>query len=112
MIQRKQTLFLLLAAIVAVVCGALRLQWIDGLLLIVALLAVYTIFQYKRRMLQARLCLVGLFGFLVWYILLAVFQGYATMVDSLPMVGAILTFMARKGIIADEKLVRAADRIR
>ena len=31
---------------------------------------------------------------------------------ALPPVSAILCFMARKGVLADEKLVRAADRIR
>ena len=31
---------------------------------------------------------------------------------ALPAVSAILCFMARKGVLADEKLVRAADRIR
>jgi uncharacterized membrane protein YjjP (DUF1212 family) len=112
MIQRKQTLFLLLAAILCLVCLLVRLQWIDCLLACVAVLAVYTVFQYRKRIRQARLCLVGLFGLLAWYVLLAVIQGYADVIDSLPMVAAILTFMARKGILDDEKLVRAADRIR
>jgi len=33
-------------------------------------------------------------------------------VEALPMVNAILIFLARKGILDDEKLVRSADRIR
>ncbi|MDE5571704.1 MAG: DUF4293 domain-containing protein, partial [Prevotella sp.] len=33
-------------------------------------------------------------------------------VACLPLIAAILCFMARRGVIADEKLVRAADRIR
>jgi hypothetical protein len=48
----------------------------------------------------------------VWYILLAVYQSYVTTIDALPLVDAILIFLARKGILDDEKLVRAADRIR
>ena len=112
MIQRKQTVFLLLAAIIAVVCAVLRLQWIDLVEGLSAVLSVYTIFMYKQRLRQAKLCLAGLFLVFVWYVLLAVYQGYVTTTDSLPMVSAIFIFLARKGILADEKLVRAADRIR
>lgn len=113
MIQRKQTLFLLLAAILVVVCFFVRLfQWVDLLLAASAVLSVYTIFQYKRRIFQARLCLGGLFVLLAWYIGVAVLEGEASLVESLPMVAVILIFLARKGILDDEKLVRAADRIR
>jgi hypothetical protein len=112
MIQRKQTIFLLLAAILAVVCLVVRLQWIDIVQGLSAVLSVYTIFIYKRRPLQAKLCLLGLFLIFVWYVLLAVYQGYVQTIDALPMVNAILIFLARKGILDDEKLVRAADRIR
>ena len=112
MIQRKQTIFLLLAAILAVVCLVVRLQWIDIVQGLSAVLSVYTIFIYKRRPLQAKLCLLGLFLIFVWYVLLAVYQGYVQTIDALPMVNAIFIFLARKGILDDEKLVRAADRIR
>ena len=112
MIQRKQTVFLLLACILAVVCFFLRMQWIDALQLVSALLSAFTIFQYHRRIMQARLCLAGLFVVFVWYIGVAVLEGRAGTVEALPMVNAILIFMARKGILDDEKLVRAADRIR
>lgn len=112
MIQRKQTVFLLLAAIVAAVCAVIRWQLVDIVGGVSAILSFYTIFIYKQRPRQAKLCLAGLFVVFVWYILLAVYQGYVTTIDSMPMVSAILIFMARKGIIDDEKLVRAADRIR
>ena len=112
MIQRKQTVFLLLAAILAVVCLVVRLQWIDVVQGLSAVLSVYTIFLYKKRPLQARLCLAGVALVFVWYVLLAVYQGYIETIDCLPMVNAILIILARRGILADEKLVRAADRIR
>jgi len=112
MIQRKQTVFLLLACILALVCFFVRLQWIDALQIVSAALSVYTIFQYRRRIVQARLCLAGLFVVFAWYIGLAILEGEAGIVESLPMVNAILIFLARKGILDDEKLVRAADRIR
>ena len=112
MIQRKQTLFLLIATILALVCLGLRLHWIDVLQVLSALLSAYTIFQYRRRVFQARLCLVGLFVIFAWYIGVAVLEARVGTVEALPMVNAILIFMARKGILDDEKLVRAADRIR
>lgn len=112
MIQRKQTVFLLLACILALVCFFMRMQWIDIVQLVSALLSAFTIFQYRRRIMQARLCLAGLFVVFVWYIGIAVLEGRVGTVEALPMVNAILIFMARKGILDDEKLVRAADRIR
>jgi 4-hydroxybenzoate polyprenyltransferase len=112
MIQRKQTVFLLLAAVLAIVCLVVRLQWIDVLQGLSAVLSVYTIFQYRQRLRQARLCLAGLFVVLAWYIGVAALEGKVGTVEVLPMVNAILIFMARKGILDDEKLVRAADRIR
>lgn len=113
MIQRKQTLFLLLAAILAIVCFFLRLfHWIDVLLVLSTVLSAYTIFLYRRRIMQARLCLAGMFILLAWYVGVAALEGEASIVESLPMVSVILIFMARKGILDDEKLVRAADRIR
>jgi len=47
-----------------------------------------------------------------WYIGVAVLEGRVGTIEGLPMVNAILIFLARKGILDDEKLVRAADRIR
>ena len=113
MIQRKQTLFLLLACVLALVCLVMRLQWIDALQCVSAVLSAYTIFQYRRRVVQARLCLAGLLVIFAWYIGVAVLEGrVGTALEALPMVNAILIFLSRKGILDDEKLVRAADRIR
>lgn len=112
MIQRKQTVFFFLAAVLALVCLFMRLEWMDALLAASAALSGYTIFLYAKRPLQARLCLLNLVLILMWYILLAALQGSVDTVDLLPMVDAILILMARKGILDDEKLVRAADRIR
>jgi len=112
MIQRKQTIFLLLACILALVCLFARFQWIDLLQALSAALSAYTIFLYRRRMFQAKLCLIGLMIIFVWYIGVAVIEGQVSTIEALPMVNAILIFLARKGILDDEKLVKAADRIR
>jgi len=116
MIQRKQTLFLLVAAILGLVF------WLSWPLFVLQALAsavsLYTIFIYKRRPRQATLCLMSILLHFGWYILLAalIHQGKADpnlpIVACFPLIAAILCFMARKAILADERLVKAADRIR
>ena len=116
MIQRKQTLFLL----VAVILGMVHFQaWLLFVIQILAsAIALYTIFLYKNRKRQAALCLVSIFANFAWYLVLAALiqQGKAAeqlpITACFPIIAAVLCFMARRGIIADEKLVRSADRIR
>ena len=111
MIQRKQTLYLLAAAII----GLLHLlAWtLFAIQLLASIVCLYTIFKYKQRKRQAALCLVAVGLNIVWYLVLAVLIPEAIpYVACLPLVAAILCFLARKGVIDDEKLVRAADRIR
>lgn len=123
MIQRKQSVFLLLSVILGVL--TLSVQFYSWVMFVVLLLAaslnLYTIFLYKKRMRQASLCLVSILFYIVWYITLVVYSRqvvsdasdfHLVWSDVLPAVCIILNFMARKAIIADEKLVRAADRIR
>ncbi len=120
MIQRKQTLFLLLAFVLTLVCvflqGAPMLSM--ACLILSSLLSIVTIFLYTRRKLQARLCLVDMLLLVVWYILLAAVPRGASLVnelgwsDLLPAISILLLFLARKGILDDEKLVRSLDRIR
>lgn len=83
-------------------------------------LAVLAIFKFHNRMLQARLCLICIFLLVCWYVIYAVtaqpagseFIFKPDFAACLPMIEILLYFLARKGIIADEKLVKAADRIR
>lgn len=150
MIQRKQTIFLLLAAVFGVLSLCMQLAtisfeglttyrvfslWAIGsnnassfipcplfiLMLLSATVSLCTIFLYKRRLLQARLCMVNIFIMVLWYIAMIVVSKklapdamnfHLEMASSFPAVVAILLFMARKGILSDERLVRAADRIR
>ena len=116
MIQRKQTIFLL----IAVILGMVHFQaWIPFVLQILAsAISLIAIFLYKRRPLQATLCLAAMLVNILWYIVFAVLiqQGALTeslpMTASLPIIAAIFCLLARRGILADEKLVRAADRLR
>ena len=116
MIQRKQTVFLL----IAVILGMVHFQaWaLFGIQMLASAISLIAIFLYKRRPLQATLCLAAILVNIVWYIVLAVLiqQGLLSeslpLTASLPIIAAILCLLARRGVIADEKLVRAADRLR
>ena len=91
--------------------------------LVASAISIFAIFLYKKRMLQARLCVYNILLILVWMALCAyyVYTNQAKAENShlemeftaaLPAVSLILYILARRGIIKDEKLVRAADRIR
>lgn len=148
MIQRKQTLFLLAAFVLIILCMSTQVAtlysdsgaqfahvynlWLtDGqgghsllslplfvALLLSALLSLVSIFMYTKRKFQAILCILQVLLLVVWYVLLAVLpQSVGGMIhlewpSVLPAVCIILVMMARKGILADEKLVRSLDRIR
>jgi len=121
--QRKQTLFLLLAVILCVVTLSSHFySWVQFLvLLFAAALNTLTIFLFKKRPLQALLCTVSLFVYVIWYVALIVFSKQTAPDASSfhlpwsavwPVVCMILVVMARKAIMADEKLVRDSDRLR
>lgn len=122
MIQRKQTLFLLAAFILTCVCVYLQVghHIFQSALFIVcqalsAVLSLVTIFMYTKRKLQAAMCLVNMALLVIWYILLAVLPDGMMVLEwivALPAVCILLLFMAHRGILADEKLVRSLDRIR
>ncbi|MBR5699252.1 MAG: DUF4293 domain-containing protein [Prevotella sp.] len=154
MIQRKQTIYLFLAAVACIVCmclplGTLQLQGMgvepvlynmalvqtEGnspaydfaylplfiALAIPAVVALVAIFLFKNRKLQARLCSFNLLLLLVWMALFAYYKYFQltaigelqqTWSSVLPFVAAVFNYLAYKGIKADERLVRAADRIR
>ena len=77
--------------------------------------------QVLNRPRQAKLCVVNMLLLIVWYALAAFYTlhvGYrdysfhADLAICFPLIAIILYWMARRGVLADEKLVRAADRIR
>lgn len=125
MIQRVQTLYLIGAALISVICLFVQMCiWPMALVLGLSLLInIYTIFLYNNRKLQAKFCLFSILLLVCWYILYVVCWNIFTSDDVkeylhplwsavLPFVSMIFSFLARKAIIADENLVRAADRIR
>lgn len=155
MIQRIQTVYLLLAIIALSVCLMMPLGTIqpDGMglsaelfnllvltenanlkpslwfepfplflcIFIVVLLLLTAIFSYKRRMRQAKLCSIAIAFCIIWYAGLYLYA-YQLAPEAthfkpswgtcLPLVAIILIVLARKGIMADERLVRESNRLR
>lgn len=121
MIQRIQSIYLLVAVVLSVI--SIFLFW--GLWIPVALLAIsslisgYAIFAYGNRMFQAKLCMFNILLLIGWLIVYFVLmhvseEGLSSVGFSalLPCLSIVFNFLARRAIIADERLVRAADRIR
>lgn len=140
MIQRQQTLWLLLATVCAflsfqfpfatgkeAVPNSSALQEVvmdagSNLFLLVLtgasiILSLVTIFQFKDRKLQMKLCIAGLLltaGIITIYIVL-----YLKLINPVPALWSILPvivlvsyFMALRGIRRDEKLVKSLDKLR
>lgn len=154
MIQRIQTLYLLVVtALMAVVLFA-PLAWFGGeagefelhafalettggeavqstvymgiVLALACVLPLVTIFLFRRRLLQIRLCVVemvlllgalameGIYYFLSWRVFSDIAfhtQGLKPAI-ALPLVCMLFAYLALRAIFRDEMLVRAADRIR
>lgn len=89
----------------------------------IALIALITIFLFKKRILQIRLCVFnaflmlgfyGLFAFFIWTIK-GEMEGAGFGLKfalSFPLVALILDYLAIRNIGADEALVRSLDRLR
>lgn len=93
------------------------------LVFISAFLSLITIFFYKRRILQMRLCifnlllLLGFYGLFLFYFYHTRNRFEATAADInitvvFPIVAFILVFLATRGIRKDEMLVKSYNRIR
>jgi len=156
MIQRIQSVFLLLVIILAVLyllfpLGSFTMnasqsniilagtnlapenhlgehtEWYRSVLsvlpLLVILFTVYIVLQYKRRIYQIRLCKINI---MIHLVILVISFFYLDQIKGelpqmsfsygpsifFPLVSLILLLRANRSILRDEKLVRAADRIR
>ena len=136
MIQRLQTLWLLLAAACAVASfkfsyysgtnakglSPYELKAGENILLIittvaVGALALYTIFLFKKRTLQLRLCVLGivleaLLIFLYYRQVRTFTQGTYSLTAILHSIIVIAFFVAARGIRKDENIVKDSDRLR
>jgi len=91
----------------------------------IALLVLFTIFQYKKRQMQVKLTSIGVL--LSIALIMGIFFLYIPMIEKkvtivpdyskafgiyLPLVALVFIVMANRAIKRDEKLVRSADRLR
>lgn len=147
MIQRKQTIFLLLALAAIIVClclpigtatvsttqlGGVAVYYNLGVylgnaftphpvpfvdLVITGAIALVTIFLYNKRKVQMKLCVLDIILCLLWYgwyaaMILTVDGIKVSFAACLPLVSIIFLVLARKGVKADEDLIKSMDRIR
>jgi len=93
------------------------------LFIIILILNLVSIFLYKNRLLQMRICILniilmlgslGLMYFYTWFAEteLSAEAQYTTLMPIIPLISAIVTFIAFKAINKDQKLVKSLDRIR
>lgn len=101
-------------------------RWMGIMLSLATLLPFITIFLFKKRTLQVRLCaveLVLLLGSLVliglyYWLTSRIFEGLEIdhrqfgWAAPMPIVSMVLTYLASRAIFKDEVLVRSLDRIR
>lgn len=154
MIQRVQTLYLLIITLLMAIVLFAPLAWFASdageftlyafalktaggeavqptiymgvVLALACALPLVTIFLFKRRLVQIRLCVVqmvllvgalvmeGAYYFLSWRVFSEQafhIQGFKPAV-ALPLVCLLFAYLALRGVFRDEMLVRAADRIR
>jgi hypothetical protein len=153
MLQRIQTVYLLLVAILTVAMTMLPLAVLQQgdelyrfdvfgvtklspeaelvypvwalfvLTALIAGLAAVTIFLYKKRILQIRLCvfnailMIGFYGFFAFMIYMMKQEAEELSVSiklslSFPLINLILDYLAIRNIGADEVLVRSTERLR
>lgn len=141
MIQRIQTVHLLLAFLFCVVAaffppfivmevqgateyGYTNLHYMNILVYAIGLISLVTVFLFKNRPLQMRLCRLNALltlGWIIWLAveLLLVYEALAEkqslefqVAGLLPVLTLFALLLALRGIRRDEKLVRSADRLR
>ena len=136
MIQRVQTPWLLIAAACAVASfkfsyytgtnakglSPYELKADESILLMMAtvavsVLALFTVFLFKKRPLQLRMCVLGIFleAFLIflYYREVKTFtQGTYSLTSLLHSIIVIAFFLAARGIHSDEKIIKDSNRLR
>jgi drug/metabolite transporter (DMT)-like permease len=126
MIQRIQTLYLLVADLLIATLFFLEIvlnTWpLLALTCLIFALLFLIIFQYKNRPLQIKLSylamllsvgLTGLFYFYVWKGNTLTGGNYTYKLSfTFPLLAAVCAWLASRGMIKDENLIKSIDRIR
>lgn len=85
---------------------------------ITGILSIIDIFLYHNRKLQMRICSFAMLANVLWYVYYFIFYFalnypmHIRFAACLPLVSCILLWLAKKGIKADDDLVKSMDRIR
>ena len=128
MLQRIQTVYLLVcfaltAACMYFECTAEGHPWaLTAIMGLTGLLDFMDIFLFRQRALQMRVCTFCIILLVGWYAVLIAFaflQGDGLvgayrpkLWAAIPAINAILLYLAFRGILHDEMLVRSLDRLR
>jgi hypothetical protein len=99
-----------------------RIWGLTSISLVVSVLALITIFSYKKRMKQIRLTVINMLFILSYYIFLILYlwsacarlhtDWHVRFVVVFPLINLILSYLAIGAIGKDEKLIKSMDRIR
>ena len=129
MIQRIQTLYILIVIILSFLMLKLTIDFSNDIKLnsllktyyvfyFIPFIGILTLFLYKKRVIQSKMCLIML-GINVLVLIsygLKIYEGNSSFINlvliACSIIECILLFVARKAIIKDENLVRSIDRIR
>lgn len=136
MIQRIQSLYLFIVTALFASLFFVRLVTLNGvdfcvtdsvymiiITAVIALLSLGTIFCFNNRTLQIRVTIFNMLLMLGWYAMAAFLvwkSGYTTTDNELdlsivvvfPIISIILDYLAIRGILKDEALVKSYDRLR
>ena len=122
MIQRIQTIYMLAVMLIATLSLFLGLDFFRGILFALsAIVAVYAILKYKKRIVQQRLnwlnilinlTLLGIFAYRMLSASGESFISEKGVGLFVPALSIVFLFLANKAIGRDEKLVKSADRLR
>ena len=129
MIQRIQTLYILIVIILSFLMLKLTIDFSNDIELnslvksyyvfyFIPVIGILTLFLYKKRVIQSKMCLIML-GINVLVLIsygLKIYEGNSSFINlvliACSIIECILLFVARKAINKDENLVRSIDRIR
>ena len=129
MIQRIQTLYILIVIILSFLMLKLTIDFSNDIKLnslvkryyvfyFIPVIGILTLFLYKKRVIQSKMCLImlGINVLLLTSYGLKIYEGNSSFINlvliACSIIECILLFVARKAINKDENLVRSIDRIR
>ena len=129
MIQRIQTLYILIVIILSFLMLKLTIDFSNDIKLnsllktyyvfyFIPFIGILTLFLYKKRVIQSKMCLImlGINVLVIIFYGLKIYEGNSSFINlvliACSIIECILLFVARKAINKDENLVRSIDRIR